>query len=126
MRIAGLLGPVPALAGLALVASLLAGGCGTTESLPLRSARESDLATMVLPKGDLGRFGEGLAVDADSGPENNREAAENSLDPRDTARTLRQAGRLAGYELSYSDPAGSGYALSTKKGVIVIGTGVEL
>lgn len=63
----------------------------------------AQLALMPLPLAQLaGRGGQKLAVDEESSVETNAEAAEDSIDQDDTASSLAAAGRLTGYELTYS------------------------
>jgi hypothetical protein len=114
--------------GLALFCALAVSGCGQSDEdgSVMRTATVSDLAIMVVPNGGLTRFADGLNVDDSSGPTSNKKAAEDTLDPRDTARTLTRAGRLEGYELTFSNSTGAAHALATDEGVIAVGTGVEL
>jgi hypothetical protein len=113
---------------LALACTLALVGCAqlSGDTAVARTATQADLAAMVLPRADLGPLAENLAVDDDSGPRANKKAAADTLDPRDTAETLKRAGRLWGYDLSYTDPNGARSAISTREGVIAVGTGVEL
>lgn len=96
------------LSGLALALA----ACGTQDSQPAaeRSAKipVADLAVMVLPQEELGALADGLRVSVDdSGPTNNLDAADDTLDPGDTARSLKSAGRIAGYDLAYVPPKAS-------------------
>jgi hypothetical protein len=90
----------------------------------LRSVTENDLSIMVLPQDDLGEEFAGLEIDDDSGFKDNEEAADETIDPDDTAEDLELAGRINGYELIYSDPVLS--ALEAGTGVINIATEVDL
>ena len=90
----------------------------------LRSVTENDLAIMVLPQEDLGEEFAGLEIEDDSGFSDSEEAADGTIDPDDTAEDLEQAGRINGYELSYSDPVLS--ALEAGVGVIEVTTEVDL
>ena len=90
----------------------------------LRSITENDLSIMVLPQEDLGEEFAGLEIDDDSGFKDNEEAADETIDPNDTAEDLERAGRINGYELSYSDPMLS--ALEAGVGVITVTTEVDL
>jgi hypothetical protein len=60
---------------------------------------DDQLAVMVVPRDQLGAIAKGLDLDDDSGPYGNKEAAEDTIDRRDTAASLRAAGRVGGYEL---------------------------
>ena len=64
----------------------------------------SQLAVMVVPRDQLGAPAKGLDLDDDSGVYGNREGADDTIDPHDTAAALRAGGRLGGYELVYSSP----------------------
>ena len=57
---------------------------------------------MVVPKDELGPEARGLERDEDSGPSDNAAGAEDTLDPNDTARDLRSAGRIQGYDLYFT------------------------
>lgn len=91
---------------------------------PAREARAADLPLMPLPQEELGSLAAGLEVDSGSGPQDNAEAAEDSFDPNDTAGSLAEAGRLAGYDLAYSDP--QLVALENGEGLTSIGSGLDL
>jgi len=90
----------------------------------LRSVVENDLAIMVLPQENLGDEFANLETDEDSGFVDNQEAADGTIDPDDTASDLEQAGRINGYELSYTDTSLS--ALETGEGVVQVATDVSL
>jgi len=90
----------------------------------LRSVVENDLAIMVLPQENLGDEFADLETDEDSGFVDNQEAADGTIDPDDTASDLEQAGRINGYELSYTDTSLS--ALEAGEGVVVVATDVNL
>jgi hypothetical protein len=112
----------------ALVLALVgAAGCKGGESeleRALRSIREEQLEIMVLPQEELGdEFGD-LEVDDESGFTDNDEAADDTIDPEDTGEDLEGAGRIRGYELTYSDPTFA--ALEEGVGVISVGSEVEL
>jgi len=97
---------------------------GDELELALQSVKENDLAIMVLPQEDLGEEFADLQIDDDSAFKNNEEAADETIDPDDTAGDLERAGRLNGYELLYSDPSLS--ALEAGVGIIEVGTEVDL
>ena len=68
------------------------------------------LALMPLPKEQLGAIAAGLEIELGSGTTSNTRAADESLDPNDTAMQLNRAGRIVGYELAYHDVAGESIA----------------
>ena len=70
---------------------------------PARSRRGRSLRSWRLPRDALGSAARGLEVDLDCGFVDNAAAAEATLYPTDTAGQLTRAGRVAGYDLSYSD-----------------------
>lgn len=84
----------------------------------------AQLAVMVLPKDALGSAARGLDVDLDCGFTDNAAAADATLDPTDTAGQLTRAGRVAGYDLSYSDL--SLVPLARGSGLLAIGSSVDL
>jgi hypothetical protein len=104
---------------LVVASAFAAGGCGVL-SRGNDSAEPIDdeqLAVMVVPQEQLGPAAKGLNVDDDSGPYGNKEAAQDTVDPRDTAAALAAGGRVGGYELAYSSPkaldiwrSGGGYS----------------
>lgn len=93
--------------GLPIGIALVLSGCGigrgdgTPAEPPITRA---ELAVMVVPLEEIGEPAVGMHVDDDSGPSGNKEGAEDTLDPKDTANSLAQAGRLHGYDLTYSTP----------------------
>jgi hypothetical protein len=109
------------------VAVVLAGvvvltGCGAAreESAPAPRFKPADLARMVR-KQQLGPLARGLKLDREqTGPSNNKQGAKDTLDLRDSARSLRKAGRLRGYDLTYSGSGLSGL------GVVQVAESVEL
>jgi hypothetical protein len=110
---------------LAVVAAC--GGAGDSDNeleRALRSVTENDLAVMVLPQEDLGEEFAALEIDDDSGFKDNEEAADETIDPDDTADSLERAGRINGYELLYSAPSLS--VLEAGVGVIEVATEVDL
>ena len=72
-----------------------------------QDVRREDLAAMVLPQRDLGSLASGLALDQDSGRTDNRKAAEETFDRRDTGSSLARAGRVEGYRATYTRAANS-------------------
>ena len=116
-----------ALIGVAAIAGavvLLAGcqegdGQAGTETIGL-----SDLRAMVVPRDELGLLAIGLAVSDSSGWERNREAARDSLDPKDSGRSLARSGRLGGYSLTYRHP--HGFASPDEQRPLIVSTEVEL
>ena len=88
-----------------------------TFRLGAEEAERIGLVNRVVPKDQLGAPARGLELDADSGPYGNKEGAEDTIDPHDSAASLRAGGRLGGYELNYSSPkalhiwrSGGGYS----------------
>ena len=76
---------------------------------------------MVLPKRALGPLARGLKRDSDLGPIDNEAGTDDTIDPRDTAAALSRAGRVTGYDLSYSAPRHS-----SRRRVVGMSTSVEL
>jgi len=117
------------LRGLVLAGALVLAGCSVggqearepAEQPPITKAQ---LAAMVLPRDELGTIAEGTKPAPESGPVANTEAAESSLDPKDTGSSLRSAGRLAGHKAYY----GGSYLVALRKraGLYLVGTEVEL
>jgi len=102
-------------------------GCGALTHEPAKRApvTQDDLAVMVVPQDELGDGAEALQVDPeDSGPISAGKAAEDTIDPKDTAKSLRRSGWTAGYELNYSDPKRAA-AFARRRGLIVAGSSVE-
>lgn len=92
-------------AAIALVCVGLLAGCGVGEDEPAatRNVKRADLKRLAVPKRDLGAIARGLKLDAEStGRYDNKKAAEDSIDPKDTARQLARAGRINGYEVTYT------------------------
>jgi hypothetical protein len=106
------------------VASACGGGNEKKLEQALQSVKENDLAIMVLPQEDVGEEFADLQIDDESGFVDNEEAADDTVDPEDTADALEQAGRIIGYDLGYSDDSLS--ALQAGEGVISVGTDVDL
>jgi hypothetical protein len=90
----------------------------------LGSMAENDLAIMVLPQEDLGEEFGNLEIDDDSGFKDSEEETDETIDPDDTAGDLERAGRISGYDLSYSDPSLS--ALGAGEGIIAVATELDL
>lgn len=112
--------------GLPLLFVALAAACGTGGHEPAApvSVSGEELAAMVLPREALGASVAGFRVDKDSGPSGNMEAAEDTLDPEDTGRSLGEKGRVTGYDLAFTNPKLASF--DRKKGVYGIETSVEL
>jgi hypothetical protein len=94
----------PVLAGAFVLAGCSVGG---EDSRPVAEQPEisrAQLAAMVLPAEALGASIEGLERDEDSGVIGNADAADDSIDPDDTGRSLKGAGRVTGYDLEYVHP----------------------
>jgi hypothetical protein len=118
-----------AVGGLALACLVVVTGCGLggeKSADPPRKSTRADLAIMVVAEKQLGAVAEGLELARDeSGPTSNAEAAEDTIDPRDTAESLGSAGRISGYDLVYEAPRGLA-AAKRSKGVVHVATSVEL
>ena len=104
-------------------------GCGFGTSAPREAAPKqpvtrAQLAAMVLPKADLGPSVKGLAEHRPAGAMTNAKFAANTVDPEDTASSLRAKGRLLGHERTYIHPRLA--SLTVRKGTLSLGTGVEL
>jgi hypothetical protein len=91
---------------LAVGCAFVAGGCGVLGGgkSSVESVDDDQLAIMVVPKAQLGTPARAFDIDDDSGPYDNKEGAHDTVDPHDTAASLRAAGRVGGYELTYSSP----------------------
>lgn len=92
---------------LALILLVAGGGAASSAATGARIANattaRAQLAISVLPKDGLGADARALEVDIGSGFTDNAAAIEGTLDPNDTGRQLARAGRIVGYDLSYSD-----------------------
>ena len=111
-------------------ALLLAAACGgDDEQKRLQDAlarlAPGDLALLVLPAAELEGLAEGLELAEDSGERDNASAAHDSLDPEDTGESLAEAGRIAGYSLTYDNP-NFFEALQRGEGLLSVGTSAEL
>lgn len=115
--------------GLVLAGALVLAGCslsGQKSSQPAEqpAITKAQLAAMVLPHDELGTIADGMEGNGTAGPVGNEEAADDTLDPGDTGKSLRSSGRLGGHKAYYTDPS---VAASTRKqGVISVGTEIEL
>ena len=88
----------------ALICGALLAGCGGGKSPDVtRNVTRADLGRMALSKRALGPLAKGLEDrKGESGPTGNRAGADDTVDPRDTARTLARAGRVTGYQWNYA------------------------
>lgn len=105
---------------------LVLAGCGFGEDRSAGSGKitEEQLARMVLPLEELGPVARGFRLDGSSGPLGNRDAAKDSIDPKDSAVSLVEKGRVTGYTLSYVHPKLA--SLERTEGVDGVETTVEL
>lgn len=115
------------LRGLVLAGALLLAGCGVGGNDQPKTAEQPkitkrQLAAMVLPAEALGDVTRGLEPSDDSGTVDNAEAADDSLDPDDTAKTLKTAGRVTGHAHGFEYPK----LVARKKGVYSVGSSVDL
>jgi hypothetical protein len=107
---------------------LLLAGCGFGTSTPREAASKepvtrAQLAAMVLPKAKLGPSAKGLVLYGGSGVMTNAKQASATVDPDDSAGSLKSSGRVLGFERAYEAP--QLVALKTR-GMLTVGTGVEL
>ena len=117
------------LPGLILAGALVLAGCSVSEQKASEPAKQpaitkAQLAAMVLPREELGTIAEGTKPAPETGVVGNAEAAESSLDPTDTGRSLRSAGRLAGHKAYFGDNYLA--ALKKRAGLYLVGTEIEL
>ena len=95
------------LRSLVLVGALMLAGCSVggekTRVADEPEVTKAQLAAMVLLQAELGEIAEGMQRHDDSGAVGNEEAAHDTLDPDDTARSLRIAGRLGGHKTYYGN-----------------------
>jgi hypothetical protein len=110
---------------------LILPACSAQTADPVAGAAEkrqdplrAELATMVVPIGDIGGMPRDLRVAPDSGWTDNASEAEGSLDPTDSPASLKAEGRLDGYGLTYYDPTDA--ALRSGSGILFVSTWVEL
>jgi hypothetical protein len=118
------------LRGLALAGALLVlagcsvGGREAREPTEPQAITKAQLAAMVLPLDELGTIAEGMELNGTAGPVGNEEAADGTLDPGDTGKSLRSTGRLGGHKAYFTDRSVA--ASARKQGVISVGTEIEL
>ena len=112
-----------------LLVLLLGAGCSTLATLvkepdpPTATVGEHHLATMVLPREDLGLLGESLNLaPADSGYVDDARAAYGFPALQLTAADLQGLGRVNGYALSYVNPS----ARRSSRGVYGANSSVDL
>jgi hypothetical protein len=86
-------------------------------------ANSPRLEIMVLPASRLGTSAHGLDVSIGSGFTDNIDAAEDTIDPKDTAASLARAGRMNGYELAYEDLSALPFVRG--KGLLQIASSVD-
>jgi hypothetical protein len=88
-----------------------------------RAVPSAKLALMPLPQPAYGRDAAALKVDGDeSGVTDNAEAADRTTDEKDTAASLKAAGRITGFTVSFAD-----YGLFGKPGKLAyVSTEVQL
>jgi hypothetical protein len=87
----------------AIALAALAVAAAAAPGIPKRIP-QSKLALMPLPLSAFGAEAAKLKVDtSESGVDDNAEAASDSTDTKDTAKTLAAAGRVTGYEVTYAD-----------------------
>jgi hypothetical protein len=99
-------------------------GCGVFGDSDEPAAISRDqLAIMVVPQDELGPAYETLTLDADSGRTMAAEFADDTVDPEDTAASVKRAGWRDGYQLSYSVADAS--ALTRPRGLYGIVTEVD-
>ena len=115
------------LRGLVLAGALVLAGCSVGEKARVAAEEpevtKAQLAAMVLPQAELGEVAAGLKRDDDSGQVGNDEAADETLDPKDSGKSLRSDGRLAGHRLAFG---GSNLAAQRRGEVVYAATVVEL
>ena len=107
------------------MASACGGGNDGELEQALQSVQENDLAIMVLPQEDIGEEFADMEIDDDSGFVDSEEAADDTIDPEDTADDLEQAGRVNGYSLGYETPDWFS-ALLAGAGLLAVGTDLDL
>jgi hypothetical protein len=109
-------------------ALLLLAGCGFGSSAPREAAPKekvtrAQLAAMVLPKAKLGPSTKGLVPQAGAGVMTNVKYAAATLDPADSAGSLKSSGRVLGYDSTYQHPQLGTRKVSRR---LTVSTGVEL
>jgi hypothetical protein len=112
------------LAGALVLAGCSLGGSNLPEPEEATKITQAQLEGMVLPAAELGTIAAGTKPAPENGAVGNAESAEDSLDPNDTGRTLRSAGRLAGHKAYF----GGNYlaVLEKRSGLYLVGSEVEL
>jgi hypothetical protein len=110
----------------ALACVLVLAGCTFGQEEGAEEVTRSQLAVMVLPRDELGSAYATFEVDEDSGRGSARRLAKSTVDPDDNARSVRQGGWSAGYDLGYSDNAQRRLAAKRRRGVLSVGTSVDL
>ena len=117
------------LRGLVLAGALVLAGCSiggqkAAEPAEQPAITKPQLAAMVLPRDELGTIAQGTKPAPDGGAVDNVDAAEGTLDPNDTKRSLRSDGRLAGHKAYFA--GGDLASLKRRGGVFLVGTEIEL
>lgn len=117
------------LGGLLLAGALVPVGCGvgggdSVEAVEKSRITRAQLAAMVLPQAELGTIAQGLNALDDNGLVQNGAAADDTVDPEDTATSLRSRGRVSGYRLGFE--GANLAAVSRRGGLFLVGTEVEL
>jgi hypothetical protein len=110
--------------GLCFLCLVALAGCGAPAQEPSgpEYVNKADLAIMVVPREELGALATGLEVAPDeSGWASHKKAANDTLDPEDSAASLSARGRVAGYDLTYENPKAK-----RRKGLLFVGTSVVL
>ncbi len=110
---------------LALVGLTGCGALGENAAKPEAAITQEELAMMVVPENDLGVDISGLAENhAASGRETAREAADGTIDPEDTARSIRRQGWVAGSVATFSNSTAPGAMQA--RGPALVTTSVDL
>jgi len=121
------------LVALTLLVLLPACGVGasdpSTDAAPVAAdavqhVSRASLETMVVPQEAIGGLPRGLRVSPDSGWRDNQVEAADTLDPDDSKTSLREAGRITGYQLTYYDPTQS--ALRSGNGIDTVTSWIDL
>ncbi|HJP40459.1 MAG TPA: hypothetical protein QGF35_01965 [Dehalococcoidia bacterium] len=113
------------LAAYALALAALLSACGGGDDLEkaLDEVTSRDLSIMVLPEEGWGELAEDMAIDPDSGFEDNKSAADDSLNPNDEEDDFELAGRINGYSLSF-ESADFEKALLAEDGILSLSSEV--
>jgi hypothetical protein len=112
-------------AGLVACALVLA-GCAFGEEGGSQEITRDELAIMVLPLDELGAEHAAFEPDDDSGPGTAKGVADGTVDPDDTAASVKRAGWTSGYDLTYSDPVQERLAADRRHGAFSVGTSTDL